>query len=95
MSFDHCFKNQREQLKQDGNYRYFADLERKTGKFPQATNHFKGVTRDVPVWCSNAYLGMGKHPAVSDALQEAVGRCGPGAGGARTSSRPNNAQMLL
>ena len=72
MSFDQFFKNQLEQLKQDGNYRYFADLERKTGKFPQATNHFEGGTRDVTVWCSNDYLGMGQHPAVIAAMQEAV-----------------------
>ena len=81
MSFDSFFKNQIEKLKSEGNYRYFADLERQVDKFPLATNHFEGGKREVKVWCSNDYLGMGQHPKVIAAMQEAVGRCGAGAGG--------------
>ena len=50
MSFDGFFKDQLKQLKADGNYRYFADLERSTGMFPRAINHFDGGKRDVTVW---------------------------------------------
>ena len=95
MSFDSFFKDQLNQLKADGNYRYFADLERSTGKFPRATNHFDGGKRDVTVWCSNDYLGMGQHPKVIASMQEAVGRCGTGAGGTRNISGTNHDHLLL
>ena len=42
MSFDSYFKNQIELLKTGGNYRYFADLEKRIDKFPLATNRFEG-----------------------------------------------------
>ncbi len=74
MSFDSFFQDQLDQLKQGGNYRYFADLERRTGKFPRATNHFEGGTRDVTVWCSNDDLGMGQNPLTIAAMCEAIER---------------------
>jgi 5-aminolevulinate synthase len=69
MNFDALFQNQLDTLKEEGNYRYFAELERKCGKFPHAANHQEdGEVRDVTVWCSNDYLGMGQNPLVIDAM---------------------------
>ena len=95
MSFGNYFKNQIELLKAGGNYRYFANLEKRIGKFPLATNHFEGGTREVTVWCSNDYLGMGQHPKIIEVMQEAVGRCGVGAGGTRNISGTNHDHLLL
>ena len=95
MDFDALFQTQLDALKDDGNYRYFAELERKCGKFPRAANHHEGAVRDVTVWCSNDYLGMGQHPKVIDAMCEAVKRTGTGAGGTRNISGTNHDHLLL
>ena len=95
MNFDALFQTQLDQLKQEGNYRYFAELERKAGKFPRAANHVDGEKRDVTVWCSNDYLGMGQNPLVIDAMCEAVKRTGTGAGGTRNISGTNHDHLLL
>lgn len=95
MDFDALFNDQLEKLKQDGNYRYFAELERKCGKFPRAANHCEDGVRDVTVWCSNDYLGMGQHPKVIAAMCEAVERTGTGAGGTRNISGTNHDHLLL
>ena len=82
MPFDNLFQAQLDKLKEEGNYRIFAELERKCGSFPTVQNHGEGAD-DVTVWCSNDYLGMGQHPNVVDAMVEAVKAHGTGAGGTR------------
>ena len=95
MNFDALFQSQIDALKEEGNYRVFAELERKCGKFPRAANHSEGDVRDVTVWCSNDYLGMGQNPLVIDAMCEAVQRTGTGAGGTRNISGTNHDHLLL
>jgi 5-aminolevulinate synthase len=88
MDYDALFTAQLDALKRDGNYRIFAELERRCGNFPKAANHGNGA-REVTVWCSNDYLGMGQHPKVMAAMHEAIDRCGTGAGGTRNISGTN------
>jgi len=95
MDFDAMFAAQLDQLRHEGNYRIFAELERRCGAFPQARSHDAETPDEVTVWCSNDYLGMGQHPAVRAAMKEAIDRCGTGAGGTRNISGTNHDHVRL
>lgn len=87
MDYNSFFADKVQDLKTEGRYRTFATLERIVGKFPQALYHAPdGSKREVTIWCSNDYLGMGHHPVVLDAMKNAVDRSGAGAGGTRNIS---------
>ncbi len=86
MDFDARFRTQLDDLKQEGNYRFFADLERVCGRFPKVLNHGPIGPEEVTVWCSNDYLGMGQHPSVVGAMVATAERSGTGAGGTRNIS---------
>ncbi|MFM7654854.1 MAG: 5-aminolevulinate synthase [Paracoccaceae bacterium] len=95
MDFDSMFRAQLETLKSEGNYRTFAELERKRGAFPRAASYKDGEVNEITVWCSNDYLGMGQHPDVVKAMVDCVQACGTGAGGTRNISGNNHHHLLL
>lgn len=70
----------------EGRYRVFIDLHRHRGRFPKATARFEEGEREVTIWCSNDYLGMGQDDDVLEAMHNAIDSFGAGSGGTRNIS---------
>jgi len=83
MDYARTFAKALDSVRREGRYREFADIRRKCGTFPAAEHFGSHGRRDIKVWCSNDYMGMGQHPVVIAAMHEAIDRVGAGSGGTR------------
>ena len=86
MEYNKKFKEALDALRNEGNYRVFADIKRERGNFPNAQRYSNNAVKDIKVWCSNDYLGMGQHPDVIQAMHKAIDEAGAGSGGTRNIS---------
>jgi 5-aminolevulinate synthase len=84
VNYDAVFDKAIDRLHAEGRYRVFIDILRNKGAYPNA-RCFAGHNgpKPITVWCSNDYLGMGQHPKVVSAMEEALHDVGAGSGGTR------------
>ncbi|MEJ1938236.1 aminotransferase class I/II-fold pyridoxal phosphate-dependent enzyme, partial [Nostoc sp. NIES-2111] len=79
----------------EGRYREFTQLEKLAARFPIFRWHGAQGSRELTVWSSNDYLGMGSHPAVLQAATAVFDRHGVGAGGTRNISGTSPLHAML
>ena len=90
MTFDYegFYQTELDKKHKDKSYRYFNNINRLARDFPRAhMDAPKG--KQVTVWCSNDYLGMGSNPEVLKTIHETLDTYGAGAGGTRNISGHN------
>ena len=83
MDYDRIFQSAIERLHDEGRYRVFIDILRTRGQYPNARCFGGNGPKPITVWCSNDYLGMGQHPVVIEAMEQALREVGAGSGGTR------------
>ena len=95
MDYNDYFEHALDAIRSEGRYRVFADIRRQQGAFPAGEQVTPTGTRPITVWCSNDYLGMGQHPAVLEAMHEAIDTAGAGSGGTRNISGTTHYHVAL
>ncbi len=95
MDYQACFAQKLDNIRKEGRYRYFAQLEKLMGKYPKALYHDEQGSKEITIWCSNDYLAMGQDERVIKAAQQALSSQGAGAGGTRNIGGTNSLHVAL
>jgi 5-aminolevulinate synthase len=93
--YSDAFRAVRKTLETERRYRVFQEIARDSARFPHASWAGPDGARDVTVWCTNDYLGMGRHPEVIGAMVAEAERGSVGAGGTRNISGNSAAVVAL
>ena len=86
MDYKKFFSDELDNLKEQGLYRQFRNIDRPIKNFPNADEIFNDKEREVEVWCSNDYLNMSQHPEVVNEIVKTLLEYGSGSGGTRNIS---------
>jgi len=86
LNYEDFFKDKLNDLKDEGLYRTFREIDRHQNLFPKALEYNKGKNREVEIWCSNDYLNMSQHPEVMQTCIDVISELGTGSGGTRNIS---------
>lgn len=89
--YNNIFSNHIEEIRQEGRYREFVPVQRQADNFPSAWYN----DQEIVMWCINDYLGMSKHPNVTNAALEAIEKYGIGSGGTRNIGGNNSCVIEL
>ncbi len=84
--YEKYFNEKIESKKKDGSYRSFKRITRLAKPFPVVKETNEQNEKQATIWCSNDYLGLGRHPYVQSKVIEAVNSYGVGSGGTRNIS---------
>src|SRR5260370_27828673 len=95
MKYRQHFESTIEAIRREGGYRAFRDLERDPDRLPYALRRRASKPAEIVIWCSNDYLGMGRHPLVVEAMASSARRHGTGAGGTRNIAGNSHAVVEL
>lgn len=93
MNYKKFFQDTIDQLTSENRYREFLDISRICGRFPYAINNKNG--KEIVVWCSNDYLGLGQNEAAINEAVAALEVFGIGSGGTRNISGSNKILINL
>ena len=86
LDYSERFKKSINKLKFEGRYRFFNEIERRSGLHPLAIWKNNAADSEIIVWCSNDYLGMSQNKLVVNSMVDAVHLMGTGSGGTRNIS---------
>jgi len=84
-SYRDCFEKKLENLHHEKRYRVFRPLEKSVTHFPKAVFH-ASHKKEVTLWSTNDYLGLGTRENAIQALCEQAKQSGVGSGGTRNIS---------
>jgi 5-aminolevulinate synthase len=82
-----------EEMKSSGSYRVFTPINRIANFFPKAIHAESG--KEITIWCSNDYLGMGQSKVAINAAIKSINNFGVGAGGSRNIGGTNQIHNML